>query len=233
MLVSFLIPTRKQVVMLRDSIGSILRLCSPSHRFEICLAIDSDDTETLEIIPEIIRFMPPNSVKVIITPRKGYARLHEYYNALAEIATGAMLFLWNDDAKMETKHWDIALAGDYSRRDDDCMMLIPQEIHWDNKSLLSGGFPIVTREYYEIVGAFSHSPLNDRYLHDTIGRFAAVTGFRFMMSSVVISHDNNHATHSEVASTLLALHDDPEGEIQKHLLADREALNTFDRTKGV
>ena len=51
-LVSFLIPTRNQTVMLRDSIGSIGRLASGRHDYEILLAVDSDDVDTLAIIPE-------------------------------------------------------------------------------------------------------------------------------------------------------------------------------------
>ena len=223
-LVSFLIPTRNQTVMLRDSIGSIGRLASGRHDYEILLAVDSDDVDTLAIIPELRDFLPPNTLKVAITAPKGYARLHEYYNMLAQLSSGELLMLWNDDAKMESLTWDTYLHADY--HDHHCFMLIPQEIHWDNKVLLSGGFPIVTRKYYELLGAFSHSPLSDRYIQDVVGRFAGDTQ-HYGMTSLVISHDNNHSTHSVVATPLLAIHDDPEGDIQKHIQADREALSMF------
>lgn len=215
--------------MLRDSIGSIRRLASGRHDYEILLAVDSDDTDTLAMIPEIRDFLPPNALKVVITAPKGYARLHEYYNMLAQLSSGELLMLWNDDAKMESPAWDTYLYADY--HDHHCFMLIPQEIHWDNKVLLSGGFPIVTRKYYEILGAFSHSPLNDRYIQDVVGRFAGDTQ-HYGMTSLVISHDNNHRNedqeaHTEVFRPLLASHEDPEGDIQKHIQADREALSIF------
>jgi hypothetical protein len=183
--------------------------------------------ETLAIIPEIRDFLPSDALKVIITAPKGYARLHEYYNELAAISSGQLLGLWNDDVVMVSPMWDISLAQELSERGT-TLMWIPQELRKEGEDfeILSGGFPFIHRDAYEVMGHFSQSPLNDRYLHDVMGRFAADGQDRSYLSRMCVHHDNSHSTHSVVATPLLAIHEDPEGEIEKHIMADREALSS-------
>ncbi len=229
MLTSFLIPTRKQTTLLRDCVGSIKRLASGTHDYEILLAVDSDDSETLAIIPEIRDFLPPHALKVIITSPKGYARLHEYYNELAAISSGQLLALWNDDVVMLSKGWDIFLAQELAEGGrNPYLMWLPQEIRGGpgHFEILSGGFPIVHRDAYEAMGHFSQSPLNDRYLHDVMGRFAAHGQDRGYLSRICVYHDNSHSTYSAIATPLLPLHEELGGEIEKHIRADREALSS-------
>ncbi len=235
MLVSFLIPTRKQTTLLRNCVGSIRRLASGRHNYEILLAVDRDDSETLAIIPEIKEFLPPNVLKVIITAPKGYARLHEYYNELAAISSGQLLALWNDDVVMLSKLWDSVLAQELAEGGrNPYLMWHPQEIHGvpgqslipGQFAILSGGFPIIHRDAYEAMGHFSQSPLNDRYLNDVMGSFAADGQDRSYLSRICIHHDNSHSTYSAIAIPLLPLHEEPGGEIEKHIMADREALSS-------
>ena len=229
MLVSFLLPTRKQTGMLRDCVGSIKRLASGTHNYEILLAVDRDDSETLAIIQEIRDFLPPNALKVIITEPKGYVRLHEYYNELAAISSGQLLALWNDDVVMLSHLWDLFLAQELAEGGrNPYLMWLPQEIRGGpgHFEILSGGFPIVHRDAYEAMGHFSQSPLNDRYLHDVMGRFAAHGQDRGYLSRICVYHDNSHSTYSAIATPLLPLHEELGGEIEKHIRADREALSS-------
>ena len=41
----------------------------------------------------------------------GYEQLNIYVNLLCHASTGAWLFLWNDDALMQTKGWDTVVRS--------------------------------------------------------------------------------------------------------------------------
>ena len=52
-LVSFLIPSRKRINSLLDSLESICKNHTQKEKIEILIAIDDDDIETIENIPKI------------------------------------------------------------------------------------------------------------------------------------------------------------------------------------
>ena len=49
-------------------------------------------------------------IQAVLFDRLGYKNLHEYMNALWVQASGEWLMLWNDDALMETKDWDLEIG---------------------------------------------------------------------------------------------------------------------------
>lgn len=89
---------------LQESIESLWAAAGDSTRVEILVAADDGDGPTAEACKAI-------GVRCISTPRYGYSRLNEYFNRLADIASGEWLMLWNDDARMETLGWDSILDG--------------------------------------------------------------------------------------------------------------------------
>lgn len=183
-LVSFLLPSRTQPGeahtpdTLLKSFESIVGNGSNSNAYEVLIRFDADDTESIDLIPKIHEIFAPTiaEVKIIIGPRKGYEGLHHYYNELAAISTGELLFLWNDDLEIcpvrsawtipngghHWEAWDLILKDDLEDMGPHIFMLFPTEVYSDHLSML--GFPILTRRAYEAMGHFSHSPLNDAYL---------------------------------------------------------------------
>ncbi len=233
-LVSFLLPTRGNPQLLKNAVDTLVKYSTGGLPCEILLGIDEDDAETLALLPSLRDLLQTDSkpgawdLKEIVSPHRGYARLHEYYNDLAAISSGQLLALWNDDVLMVTPMWDFYLAQELAEGGENRLMWIPQEIGYKLESsypfhLLSGGFPIIHRKAYEAMGHFSQSPLNDKYLHDVMGRFAGFSHDRSYLSRVMIHHDNTHATNSEAAEPLLSQH--REAPIQNHIRADREALS--------
>jgi len=228
-LVSFLLPTRGNPELLRNAVNTLVKYSTGEHSYEILLGIDDDDAETLALFPALQDLLSEAWVlKVIISPRRGYSRLQDYYNDLASISSGQLLALWNDDVVMLSPMWDFYLAQELAEGGENRLMWIPQEIGYKSEAaypfqLLSGGFPIIHRKAYEAMGHFSQSPLNDKYLHDVMGRFAGFSHDRSYLSRVMIHHDNTHATNSEAAEPLLDEHH--EATIQNHIIADREALS--------
>lgn len=97
--ISVLCPTRGRPDFLKRSIESLDWRANHPDRVEYLLAVDSDDA-----LPELAY---PKRTRVLLAPeRYGYGRLECYYNMLAEQAQGDWLFLWNDDAEMQTYGWD-------------------------------------------------------------------------------------------------------------------------------
>ncbi len=150
MAVSLIIPTRMRTKALSKSIGSVVG--HARHTVEVLLALDVDDIETAEYL----KTDPIPNSRVVVGPRVGYGGLHLYVNALARIATGDWLFLWNDDCIMETQGWD-SVVGEY---DGQMVVLNPQSNH-SNQERGHCVFPIVPRRMVEILGHFSLSKHND------------------------------------------------------------------------
>jgi len=233
-LISFLIPSRGQPDLLLKCVDTIVGHSTGGLQFEILIGMDEDDKDTLALLPALHDLTQPLrkpgvcKLRTLVVPRKGYPRLHEYYNELAAMSSGKLLALWNDDVLMLSPMWDFYLAQELAEGGrNPYLMWIPQEVWWNADGvfqMLSGGFPIIHRDAYEAMGHFSQSPLNDRYLHDVLGRFAGMSHDRSYLSRVCIHHNNAHATNSEIAKPLLSRHN--EVLIQNAIQADREALSS-------
>ena len=136
-------------------------MASARFSVEVLLAFDDDDIETAEYL----KTDPIPNSRVVVGPRVGYGGLHLYVNALARIATGDWLFLWNDDCIMETQGWD-SVVGEY---DGQMVVLNPQSNH-SNQERGQCVFPIVPRRMVEILGHFSLSNHNDTYVEHIANR---------------------------------------------------------------
>lgn len=113
---SFLMPTRRRVKSCIQSIDSIHNYSDNKNIFEILLAFDEDDDTSHEILDHCVAFKIHH--QSITTKRYGYERLHAYYNKLSKIALGSHLWLWNDDALLETPHWDTIMDQHISESPD-------------------------------------------------------------------------------------------------------------------
>lgn len=157
--ISILLPTRGRTEQLLNSVKSLIVNADEPETIEWLFGFDSDDTETYQwfennVIPVIedsdgtytcFKFKP-----------MGYERLNEYVNALAAVAEGRWFVFWNDDAVMETQGWDTVIyshTGEFCLQAFDTHNLHPYSI-----------FPIVPREWFEVVGHLSRHQLNDAWL---------------------------------------------------------------------
>jgi hypothetical protein len=150
--VSIILPTRGRPQALARSIDS-LRQTAVSDSFEILLRVDEDDAETID------RFVGPRCCRAWVGERYGYRGLHRYVNELCEIAFGEWLFLWNDDALMQTKGWDEIIARYTSR----FLLLNPDSNHHNHASGNSI-FPIIPRAWFERLGHCSLSNHNNTWV---------------------------------------------------------------------
>lgn len=102
-MISVLCPSRGRPDLLDKSLRSLLD--TRTAKVELLVAADPDDHATVEVAVALgaAVWMPAE--------RLGYRRLHDYYNALASLASGDWLLIWNDDAVMHSQGWDAAIAA--------------------------------------------------------------------------------------------------------------------------
>lgn len=155
MLFSFLLPTRGRLEWCIESLRSIRDLAHDKNCFEVLLAFDDDDDPSIR--NSILMYCEETKIhhKHIITPRYGYKKLNFYYNTLSRMATGDYLWLWNDDAFLQTAWWDIIMKENIEKRPD---------VVWDFQSSFYGILPLVPRKYIDTMKHFSLHAHNDTWI---------------------------------------------------------------------
>lgn len=157
--ISILLPTRGRTTQLDRSISSLIDTADDPGAIQWLFGFDNDDLETYKWFQEHV--LP----KIMTTGAKytcmgfeplGYVKLHEYVNRLAAKATGNWFVFWNDDAVMKTPGWDTEII---SHSDTFCL----QAFDTHNKHPYSI-FPIVPREWFDLIGHLSLHQLNDAWL---------------------------------------------------------------------
>lgn len=183
-LVSMLIPTRGRYQSLLEAIDSLHSLAYDQSSIEYVFKIDSDDQDTINTVNRLSKLI---NCRTLISPRGyGYLELHNFINDLASISKGDWLFIFNDDARMETQHWDkLLLEVDpwkiprWNGNNDICLIgpqVKQREISWE--------FPILRRKVVQLLGHFSQCYSNDAYIYWVMSGISAA----FVMTSISISH---------------------------------------------
>lgn len=157
--ISILLPTRGRTDQLHRSVMSLIDLADDASDIEWCFGFDNDDTDSYQyfeknVLPEIEK--TEGTYLCLGFERLGYGRLNEYVNALAHRSHGRWMVFWNDDAVMQTQGWDSVIK---SHTGTFCL----QAFDTHNKHPYSI-FPIVPREWLEVVGHLSLHALNDAWL---------------------------------------------------------------------
>ena len=107
--IAVLLPTRGRTDALKRSVISIINRVVKPKEVQLLLAFDNDDEiGTNYFIEEIQPWLDSKGIDytALTFDSMGYEGLNRYYNAMAEHADADWLFVWNDDAIMETSSWD-------------------------------------------------------------------------------------------------------------------------------
>ena len=158
--VSIILPTRGRASgALQKSLKSLLDNASDPSTVEIMLGVDEDDQETIEWInKEAGDFVKPYGFgcKAKMFKPLGYSKLNVYVNLLCHASTGEWLFLWNDDALMQTKGWD-----DTVRENDGQFKLLSPKDNHDHPFAI---FPIIPADWFVLCDAWSINAQNDTWV---------------------------------------------------------------------
>mgnify|MGYP003636117378 FL=1 len=154
MTISILLPTRKRVPLIKRCTESLLDNASDPSKIQLLYGVDDDDQESIDFLRDVKH--PARSV--IKFKRLGYENLHQYNNNLSSYAQGNWIMIFNDDAIMQTKNWDLEV----NKFDGQFKLLKVQEQTGHPYSI----FPIVPYDWFRCVDHLSLHGQNDAWLSE-------------------------------------------------------------------
>ena len=157
--IAVLLPTRSRTDALTDSVTSIVNLAHDVSRIQILFGFDDDDQVGLDHFAKVIQpFLDQHEVdyEAQVFKSMGYAGLNRYYNHLAKSTSSDWLFVWNDDAVMQTPGWDTVIGQCTGQ-----FRLL--KVHTHNEHPYSI-FPIVPRAWYDLTQELSRHQMIDAEL---------------------------------------------------------------------
>lgn len=171
--------------MFVSSTTSLIEQCHSHENIEILLAVDDDDIETTKKISEFIK--DKDYIKMFYYERKRYRGLHHYINDLAKKASDGSLLLWNDDAIMTSKNWDLEIL----KLHENFIVISPKvenmEEYWKNTGVL---FPIIPKKWIDITEIWSPTPGLDSWI-DVLSKKLNIL---HNVDSICILHDRYELT---------------------------------------
>lgn len=160
--VAVLLPTRSRTSALTTSVTSIVETAKRPDQIQLIFGFDNDDEVGLVHFTKHIQpWLDQREIayEAQAFDSMGYAGLSRYYNALAKIADADWLFVWNDDAVMETQGWD-AVILQYTGQ----FRLL--KVHTHNEHPYSI-FPIAPRAWFDYLGHLSRHQMIDAEMSQT------------------------------------------------------------------
>jgi hypothetical protein len=157
--IAVLLATRGRTELLTRSLRSLIDLAHDVNRIQFMLAFDQDDTVGVEYFTKTVQpWLDQQNIRYraeLFEPM-GYVNLHKYNNALAQHTNSNWLVIWNDDAVMQTPDWDQVIASHTGQ-----FQLLAFHTHRDHPYSI---FPIVPREWYDVLGYISPHPTQDGWV---------------------------------------------------------------------
>lgn len=105
--VSVLIPSRGNLQKLLDTIQCLLDLAAQPDAVEVIVRRDADEQV---VVPDL------KHVTFIVGKRWGYKNIQRYYQECFRLATGYLIWIFDDDTHVQTRDWD-AIYGDLLREE--------------------------------------------------------------------------------------------------------------------
>jgi hypothetical protein len=154
--IAVMLPTHKRTDALSRSVMSLINLAADLNSIQFIFGIDSNDNigmnHFINVLQPELDKKDVNYVALEFEPL-GYGRLNQYYNKLSELADADWLFVWCDDAIMDTPSWDNYISectGEFKLL----------KVHTHNEHPYSI-FPILPAEWREVTGTLSRHQLID------------------------------------------------------------------------
>ena len=154
--IAVLMPTHRRTDALRRSLFSLIDLAHDLESVQFRLGIDNNDEIGLNyFIDNIQPELDARNInyEALEFEPLGYAGLNQYFNTLARDASADWLFVWCDDAIMQTQDWDQRIrecTGEFRLL----------KVHTHNEHPYSI-FPIVPRAWFDQLGQLSRHHMID------------------------------------------------------------------------
>jgi hypothetical protein len=140
----------------------LFELSKHPEKIQINFAFDNNDQVGLDYFQQQVEpWLTDHDIEFTafsFEPR-GYIRLNEYVNKMAESTSADWFIVWNDDAVMQTQDWDqeiVKYQGQFK--------LLAFRTHRDHPYSI---FPIVPKAWYDLLGYISPHQLSDAWTSQT------------------------------------------------------------------
>jgi hypothetical protein len=157
--IAVLLPTRGRTTALSRSVISLVNRAHQLNSIQFLFGFDDDDTVGLEHwrteLEPWLRSKGAHYRALSFEPI-GYIRLNEYVTELAKSSDAGWLMFWNDDAIMESLHWDQEIL-----RHHDEFRVLAVHTHREHPYSI---FPIVPRAWLNLFGYMSPHQLSDAWI---------------------------------------------------------------------
>jgi len=154
--IAVMLPTHKRTDALSRSVMSLINHAQDLDSIQFIFGIDSNDTVGMNHFMDVLQpELDQKNVnyEALEFEPLGYGKLNQYYNKLSESADADWLFVWCDDAIMDTPSWDqriIECTGEFRLL----------KVHTHNEHPYSI-FPIIPAEWREVTGTLARHQLID------------------------------------------------------------------------
>lgn len=189
--ISVLLPTRGRTDALTRSLIGLLEKAGDLDSIQVLLGLDTDDKVGIKHFQEELQptldEMGVHYTAMTFEPM-GYSQLHDYVNTLAKASSADWLFFWNDDAVMNSQDWDLEIEK-YTGQ----FKLLAVHTHNDHPYSI---FPIVPKEWLDIMGHLSLHSMNDAWL----SQIAYMIDI-FERINVDVTHDRADLTGNNLDAT--------------------------------
>lgn len=216
--ICIILPTRSRTVALKNSLVSLFDLAAAKNKIQLILAFDRDDYLGFGYFNDVVKhWLDENCINysVLITQRFGYTRLNRYCNIMANMAQADWIFMWNDDAIMQTQYWDKQIAK-YTGQFKVLSVITNNEHPYSI-------FPIIPQAWIKVLGRVARHQLNDT----EVSQMAYLLDI-FQRIPVHVLHDRADITGNNKDQTYF------EREYKEHTLNDPEDFANIDfRTRRI
>lgn len=165
---SILIPTRKRIPELSRLIDSIKKKTDNLSKIEVIFGVDFDDRATLERV-RLYNQLNKINYKVLLQNQTDNLS-DNYYNAMAGMSKGEIIWVLNDDCEIKTQNWDKLILQKLKNYRTDIFYLDVNDTtrNFNNNGQFSC-FPMISRKAFNIFGYFFHPQIRtwgaDKWLH--------------------------------------------------------------------
>jgi hypothetical protein len=135
MSISFLIPSRNRVDLLKKSLTSIIINSEQTLAFDFMIRMDDDQPEQCDEIMDWVNEQGyQHYVKLYCGFRHYYTNIHKYFNELSFMSDKKWLWMWNDETLMKSKGWDKIISEHLNifqlifPRENSCFHLCPRKL---------------------------------------------------------------------------------------------------------
>ncbi len=148
---TIIVPTRGRVPLLTNLLKSIHEKSGNLLGLEVIIVCDHDDKETIKFLKGVKWAVPQNFI-YHISPVLEVGTVKLYNAAADEGMRGKYIWCLNDDVEINFKLWDIEgrrRIAEYLTDKPDRIVYIRVNDDWNDNRCC---FPIVTKEFYDVVG---------------------------------------------------------------------------------